>query len=175
LLAVKADGLTKEEYAWGLRVGFVTYGIKGGTKQLYKALEDKTSGAVRGNISNSSLLSQSLFLHAAGSTDYLREKERNKSKIQERYAKVKATLAAHPEYNRFFEALPFNSGYFMCVVVKGVDAEKVWSVLLNKYSTGVICYGEKSLLRVAFASTPLAQIDKLFYNIYLACKDCAGV
>ena len=172
LLAVKADGLTKEEYAWGLRVGFVTYGIKGGTRELYKALEDKTSGAVRGNISNSSLLSQSLFLHAAGSAEYRREKEQNKSKIRERYAEVKATLAAHPEYKGLFEALPFNSGYFMCVVVKGVDAEKVWSVLLNKYSTGVICYAEKSLLRVAFASTPLAQIDKLFHNIYLACKEC---
>jgi len=47
LLAVKMDGITKEEFAWGFRVGFVTYGIKGGGTELYKALEDKTAGAVR--------------------------------------------------------------------------------------------------------------------------------
>jgi aspartate/methionine/tyrosine aminotransferase len=174
LLAIKADGITKEEYAWGLRVGFVTYGIKNGTGELYKALEDKTSGAVRGNISNSPHLSQSLFLHAILSGDHEREKEQNKQKIQERYARVKSVLGAHPEYARYFEALPFNSGYFMCVILKGVNAEKVWEVLLNKYSTGVICYGEKSLLRIAFASTPVGKIEKLFSNIFSACKDCSG-
>ncbi len=84
LLAVKVDGLTKEEYAWGLRVGFVTYGVKGGNKELYKALEDKTSGVVRGNISNSSHLSQSLFLHALNSGSHDAEKEANKEKIRER-------------------------------------------------------------------------------------------
>ena len=174
LLAVKADGLTKEEYAWGLRVGFVTYGIKNGTKELYKALEDKTSGALRGNISNSPHLSQSLFLHAISSPGHEREKELNKQKIRERYLKVKEVLADHPEYGRHFEALPFNSGYFMCVMIKNLDAEKVWELLLSKFSTGVICYAEKAILRIAFASTPAGQIEKLFSNIFSACKDCAG-
>ncbi len=174
ILAVKADGITKEEYAWGLRVGFVTFGIKGGAKELYKCLEDKTSGALRGNISNSAHLSQSLFMHAVGSPTHEVEKEKAKQKIRDRYAKVKAVLGAHPEYERCFEALPFNSGYFMCVLLKGVNPDKVWDTLLNKYSTGVICYSEKNLLRIAFASTPIGQIDKLFNNIYLACKDCAG-
>ena len=174
LLAVKADGLTKEEYAWGLRVGFVTYGIKNGTKELYKALEDKTSGALRGNISNAPHLSQSLFLHAINSPDHEAEKERNKQKIQERYLKVKQVLGDHREYDRYFEALPFNSGYFMCVMIKNLDAEKVWELLLNKYSTGVICYADKAVLRIAFASTPVGQIEKLFSNIFSACKDCAG-
>jgi aspartate/methionine/tyrosine aminotransferase len=64
LLAVKLDGLTKEEYAWGLRVGFLTFGVKNGTKELYKALEDKAAGVLRGNISNSSHPAQNLFLNA---------------------------------------------------------------------------------------------------------------
>ena len=174
LLAVKVDGLTKEEYAWGLRVGFVTYGVKGGNRELYKALEDKTSGVVRGNISNSSHLSQSLFLHALNSGSHGAEKETNKEKIRERYVRVKAVFAAHPEYDRYFEALPFNSGYFMCVKLKGLNADRVWELLLNKYSTGVICYSETGLLRIAFASTPTGQVEKLFTNIYSACKDAAG-
>ena len=82
LLAVKVDGITKEEYAWGFRVGFITYGIKNGDERLYQALEDKTAGAVRGNISNSSHPSQSLFLNALESETYDKEKERNKDKIR---------------------------------------------------------------------------------------------
>jgi aspartate/methionine/tyrosine aminotransferase len=174
LLAVKADGLTKEEYAWGLRVGFITYGVKNGTRELYSALENKTAGAVRGNISNSPMISQSLFMQALNAGKHSEEKQANKEKIGQRYAKVKSVLKAHPEYAECFEALPFNSGYFMCVRVKKADPDKVWETLLNKYSTGVICYAEKALLRIAFASTPMAQIEKLFANIYFACKDCAG-
>jgi aspartate/methionine/tyrosine aminotransferase len=172
LLAIKVDGITKEEYAWGLRVGFITYGIKNGDKALYRALEDKTAGVVRGNISNASHPSQSLFLKAVRSGAHEAEKELNKEKIKTRYSKVKAVLQGHPEYTRYFEALPFNSGYFMCVKLKNLDADKVWQILLNKYSTGVICYSEKSLLRIAFASTPVDKIEKLFNNLHSACRDC---
>ncbi len=173
LLAVKLDGMTKEEYSWGLRVGFVTYGIKNGSKGLYRALEDKTAGAVRGNISNSSHPAQSLLLNALKSAEHEKEKESNNLKIRERYLKVKEVLRVHAEYGKYFEALPFNSGYFMCVRLKGLDPDKVWEVLLNKYSTGVVCISEKNLFRIAFASTPTDKIDKLFSNIYAACKDCA--
>ena len=174
LLAVKVDGITKEEYAWGLRVGFITYGIKQGNKEIYEALEDKTAGAVRGNISNSPHLSQSLFLQALNSEAHEKEKQANKAKIGQRYSKVKTVLEEHPEYREYFEDLPFNSGYFMCVRLKKSDPDRVWETLLNKYSTGVICYSEKALLRIAFASTPLKQIEKLFANIYSACKDCSS-
>jgi len=173
LLAIKVDGITKEEYAWGFRVGFVAFGIKGGTKELYQALEEKAAGAIRGNISNSSHPSQSLFLNSLKSGNHQTEKENNKNKIKERYFKVKEVLNAHPEYKTYFEALPFNSGYFMCVQLKNLNADKVWETLLKKYSTGVICYTDQKLFRIAFASTPGSQIEKLFNNIYLACKDCA--
>lgn len=172
LLAIKADGITKEEYSWGLRVGFVTYGIKNGSKELYTALEDKTSGAIRGNISNSSHPAQSLVLNALKSTEHEKEKENNKLKIRTRYLKVKEVLREHGEYEEYFEALPFNSGYFMCVKLKKMNSDRVWELLLNKYSTGVICYGERNLFRIAFASTPTDKIEKLFNNIYAACKEC---
>jgi aspartate/methionine/tyrosine aminotransferase len=174
LLAVKVDGMTKEEYAWGFRVGFITFGIKNGSKELYKALEAKTAGAIRGNISNASHPSQSLFLNALKSETHDKEKEVNKAKMKERYLKVKDVLKTHPEYQKYFEELPFNSGYFMCVRIKNLDADKVWQLLLNKYSTGVICYGDKGLFRIAFASTPVNKIEKLFNNIYSACKECAA-
>jgi aspartate/methionine/tyrosine aminotransferase len=173
LLAIKVDGITKEEYAWGLRVGFVTYGIKNGGKELYKALEDKTAGALRGNISNSPHMSQSIFLQGLNSEDHEKEKQKNKNEIGKRYLRVRAVMEAHPEYGEYFEYLPFNSGYFMCVRLKGSNPDKVWGLLLSKYSTGVICYSDKSLLRIAFASTPTDKIETLFTNIYSACKECA--
>jgi aspartate/methionine/tyrosine aminotransferase len=173
LLAVKLDGLTKEEYAWGLRVGFLTFGVKNGSKELYKALEDKAAGVLRGNISNSSLPAQNIFLNALKSETHEKEKLLNLEKIRVRYLKVKKTLEEHPEYEKYYEALPFNSGYFMCVYIKNRNVDKVWETLLNKYSTGVICYSEQNLLRITFAATPEAQVEKLFSNIYSACKDNA--
>jgi aspartate/methionine/tyrosine aminotransferase len=74
LLAVKVDGPTKEDYVWGFRVGFITYGIKNSSKELYEALEAKTAGAVRGNISNACNLSQSILLSAFSSGSYQLEK-----------------------------------------------------------------------------------------------------
>ncbi len=172
ILAVKVDGITKEEYAWGLRIGFITYGIKNGTPEFYKALEGKTAGAIRGNISNAPHLSQSIFLRGLNSETHEQEKAKNRAEIEKRYNSVKNVLQAHSEYEKYFEALPFNSGYFMCVKLKNSSADKVWEVLLNKYSTGVICYSEKNILRIAFASTPLNKLEKLFANLYSACKDC---
>ena len=174
LLAIKADGITKEEYAWGFRVGFITYGIKNGTPELYAALEGKTSGAIRGNISNASHPSQSMFLNSLQSGTHQEEKDRNREIIRERYLKVKEVLEAHPEYSNYFEALPFNSGYFMCIRLKNVDPDAVWQLLLDKYDTGIICYGDKGLFRIAFASTPAGKIEKLFDNIYAACRDCTS-
>jgi aspartate/methionine/tyrosine aminotransferase len=76
ILAVKLDGPTKEDYVWGFRVGFISYAIKNGTQELYEALENKTAGAIRGNISNISHLSQSLLLNVYLNNDYEAAKQR---------------------------------------------------------------------------------------------------
>ena len=116
-----------------------------------------------------------LLLNSLKSVTHDKEKERNKEKIKERYLKVKTVLEAHKDYRKYFEELPFNSGYFMCVRLKHSDPDRVWELLLSKYGTGVICYSEKALLRIAFASTPLDKLERLFANICSACKECALV
>ena len=169
VLAVKIDGPTKEDYVWGLRVGFLTYAIKGGTQELYQALADKTAGAVRGNISNVSNLSQSLVLAAITSPDYKSEKQEKLELLKSRYLAVKATLA-NIKFAEYFTPLPYNSGYFMCLRLKdGIDGDAVRKILLNKYDTGVISL--KDSLRIAFSSVAADNIPELIENIYKACKE----
>ena len=172
LLVVKADAATKEDYVWGFRVGFLTYAVKGGTPALYKALEDKTAGAVRGNISNVSNLAQALLLKSYTHPDYAAQKQQKFETLKRRYDKVKAILQAHPEYREAYEPLPFNSGYFMCVVPKGADAEKVRQLLLKEFDTGLIAVA--GVLRIAFSSTPLGLLDELFANVYRAVLKVRG-
>ncbi|MBT3395520.1 aminotransferase class I/II-fold pyridoxal phosphate-dependent enzyme [archaeon] len=168
VLAVKIDGVTKEDYAWGLRVGFVSYGIKSGNDKLYSALADKTGGAVRGNISNAPNISQSLVLSSFKDSKYNSQKAKKYAILKKRANKVKQILKKHPEYRDEFEALPFNSGYFMCIVLKNHDPEKIRNILLDKYDTGTIAF--PGLLRVAFSATPYNLLEELFENIYHACK-----
>jgi len=170
LLAVKADGPTKEDYVWGFRVGFITYGVKGGSDKLYDILAQKTAGAVRGNISNACNLSQQLLLESWTSATYEEEKQEKYNTLYSRFNKVKEVLAENPQYSDYFKALPFNSGYFMCVRLNdGLEGEKVRQILLDQYSTGVIALGD--VLRLAFSAVPEKFIPELFENIYNACKN----
>lgn len=171
VLAVKIDGATKEDYVWGFRVGFLTYGIKGGTPALYEALEAKTGGAIRGNISNSSNPAQSLLVRSWSAGEYESEKKQKFDLLKKRYDEVKRILAAHPEYKSQFSPLPFNSGYFMCIKPKA-DPELLRQKLLKDYSTGTINFG--SILRLAFSATPTGKLEKLFENVFQASKELTG-
>ncbi len=171
LLAVKLDGATKEDYVWGFRVGFISFGVKGGTPELYEALESKTGGAIRGNISNISHLSQSLLLNVYLTETYEATKKKKYGILKARYDLLQECLK-NPDHAKYFEPLPFNSGYFMCVVIKpGLEAEKIRLHLLEKYSTGVIV--TKNVIRLAFSATPKDKIPMLVENLYKACQDLA--
>jgi aspartate/methionine/tyrosine aminotransferase len=169
VLAVKLDGPTKEDYVWGFRVGFMTYAIKGGTPELYEALENKTAGAVRGNISNISQLSQSLLHKVYSASTYEASKKKKYDILKSRYTILREELSK-PKYAVYFSPLPFNSGYFMCIELKkGLVAEEIRKHLLEKYSTGVIVLG--SVIRLAFSAVPKDKLPELVENIYKACID----
>jgi len=169
VLAVKLDGATKEDYVWGFRVGFISFGVKNGTPELYEALENKTAGAVRGNISNVSHLSQSLLQQAYFSAQYEADKKEKFTTLESRYQAIIQVLD-DKKYLDYFTALPFNSGYFMCVELKDpLNAEAIRKILLDKYSTGVIVFG--NLIRIAFSAVPKSKIPELIENIYMACGD----
>lgn len=172
LLAVKIDGATKEDYVWGYRVGFISFGAKGLDEAAYKALADKAGGAIRGMISNCSQLSQSMILEAYQSDSYESEKKEKYEIMKNRYEILKKEIDQRKEFEEVFVPLPYNSGYFMCIQPKaGINAEEVRQLLLEKYETGLIAL--QGLLRIAFSSAPADHIPAILENVYQACKEVA--
>ncbi len=171
LLAVKLDGATKENYVWGLRIGFITYGCDtgGDPEKVYDALERKTAGCVRGNISNASHLSQRLVHESMSSAAYQAEKEAKYRILEARAKKVKAVLA-DPRYANAWDVYPFNSGYFMCVRLKTVTAEDLRVHVLNTYGVGVIALGDTDI-RVAFSCLEEGDVQDLFDILLQGVKD----
>ncbi|MDR0304075.1 MAG: aminotransferase class I/II-fold pyridoxal phosphate-dependent enzyme [Chitinispirillales bacterium] len=173
ILAIKADAATKEDYAWGLRTGFLTFGVKGGNKELYRALEEKVSGFIREQISSASKMSQSLLVRAYKHPNYRAEKAEKFDLLKKRYEKVKEILDKNKKYADYFYALPFNSGYFMCVCPKkNIDAEKLRVLLAEKYLIGLIQL--QGLLRIAFSSTSINELEEVFESVYKSCIQLAG-
>ena len=169
VLAVKLDGTTKEDYVWGLRVGFISFAFKGATDEQLKALEAKAAGNVRSGISNATSIGQHMAIAAYADPKYAAQKKEKYAVLKKRYLEIRTILKKHPEYAKSFEVMPFNSGYFMCVKPIGVDAEKVRKQLIAKYSTGTIMLS--GLIRLAFSTIPRAKLAKLFANVDAAIRD----
>jgi len=174
LLAIKLDGATKENYVWGLRVGFITYGasVAGEARPVYEALEKKTAGAVRGSISNASHLGQQLVLKSLKSDSYMAEKEDKLGIMRDRAQEVMRVLS-DPKFRDVWEPYPFNSGYFMCLRLKTVDAEALRVHLLDTYGIGLISLG-KTDLRVAFSCLEKEDTRELFDTLYQAARELAS-
>ena len=171
VLAIKIDGATKEDYVWGLRIGFITFGAKNLNQKALESLESKAAGAIRGTISCGSHLSQSVLLNAINNPNYKKEKKEKFDILKKRYKLVKKILNS-PKYKKVFDPLPYNSGYFMCIRTNNINTEKLRKLLLNGFDTGIIIIGD--LIRIAYSSVPLLKIKKLFSNIYDACEILEG-
>jgi aspartate/methionine/tyrosine aminotransferase len=167
VLPIKIDGATKEEYVWGFRVGFITYG--GQSEACLSALEQKTVGMIRATISSAAHPSQTFVLKALKSPDFLVQKEQKFRIMKGRANRVKQLLDSE-KYGHEWSYYPFNSGYFMCLKLNGADAESVRQRLLEAYGVGAIALGETDL-RVAFSCIEEPQLEDLFDRIHQAVLD----
>jgi aspartate/methionine/tyrosine aminotransferase len=171
LLAVRLDGATKELFVWGLRCGFFTVG-PGRTDtadEVAAVFDAKLRGAIRGCISNVPQLSQTLVDRALQSPSIDAERKQKWETLRARAEKV-YEVANAPRFRESFEPYPFNSGYFMCVDVKGVPAEKVRLRLLDEYGVGVIAAGASDL-RVAFSCLEVDDVEPLFEALHKAIQE----
>ena len=171
LLAIKLDGATKENFVWGLRIGFMTYGIKidGDPLPVYDALEKKTAGSIRGSISNASHLGQSIILKSMQGPNYEAEKKEKFEILKSRARRVKEVLSS-PKFKEAWDVYPFNSGYFMCIRLKSGDAETLRLHLLDKYGVGLISIGARNL-RIAFSCLEENEVPELFDIILQGVED----
>ena len=173
ILAIKLDGATKEEFVWGFRTGFVTFadGNSYENAQVIAALEKKTMGIIRAKISNCPHPSQTFVIEALRSPQFLAQKEEKFQIMKGRALKTKEVLDSG-KYDQEWDYYPFNSGYFMCLKLKTVDAEKLRVHLLDKYGVGTISIG-KTDLRIAFSCIAEENIQELFDLIHQAVLDLA--
>ncbi|TFF89591.1 MAG: aminotransferase class I/II-fold pyridoxal phosphate-dependent enzyme [Promethearchaeota archaeon] len=169
VLAIKLDGVTKEEFLWGFRTGFITLGSKKLSKKAYNALEEKIMGIIRGTISNCSMPSQSIIEKMISSNDYRKEQKEKFQILQDRYNEVKRVLK-NPKYQEVWDTYPFNSGYFMCLKLKNINAEELRMRLLNKYGVGIIATSNEEI-RIAFSCLNKDSIHKTFEIIYKCVKE----
>ena len=165
ILAVKIDGPTKEDFVWGFRAGFVTFGCKGFGKEQYQALVTKLMGAIRSSVSCSSTPPQSFLLKAMTeeSEEFEEQKSQYRAVLEERYNKVRTFVNSHS--SNVVKPLPFNSGYFMSFEVIGKDAEELRKKLLHECGIGTVSIDSKTL-RVAFSSLEADQIEQVYSCIY---------
>ncbi|MBB3113659.1 aspartate/methionine/tyrosine aminotransferase [Paenibacillus phyllosphaerae] len=167
VLAIKVDGATKEEYVWGFRVGFITFASK--SDALLNALEQKTLGIIRATISSGAHPSQTFVLHALQSPEFEAQKQEKFDIMKARANRVKELLDSG-RYGDVWGYYPFNSGYFMCLKLKGVHAETVRQRLLDEYGIGTIALGETDL-RVAFSCIEEPNLEELYDSIYKAVQE----
>ena len=169
ILPIKVDGATKENYVWGLRVGFITYASPNSV--ILNALEQKTTGLIRGTISSSSHLSQTVILQSLQSQEFEQEKQQKFQLMERRAKKVKEVLNQE-EYDKYWSYYPFNSGYFMCLQLKQINADVLRMHLLDQYGVGTVAINSTDL-RVAFSCVEEHEIEELFNLIYKGAEGLA--
>lgn len=163
VLAIKADGPTKEDFAWGFRAGFVTFASKGLSDAQYTALVTKFMAAIRSSVSCSSTPSQSLVMHALNDEAHNKQKIECRNMLKRRYDLVRNFVNTHT--SKVLEPLPFNSGYFMSFHVSTGKAEEIRKALLKEKGIGIIQI-DSHTLRVAFSSIDEDKIDSVYTSIY---------
>nr|WP_263312742.1 aminotransferase class I/II-fold pyridoxal phosphate-dependent enzyme [Mammaliicoccus sp. Marseille-Q6498] len=167
IMPVKIDGATKEYFAWGFRVGFLTFGTQ--SESIQEALVAKLKGLIRSNVSSCSLPSQTAVVHAMEDPSFQSQVDENINILKERY-EVTKEVAYREEYKALWTPYAFNSGYFMSVKLKDIDPEELRLHLIKEYSIGIIALN-KTDIRIAFSCIEKSDIEYVFETIAKAIHD----
>ena len=157
ILTIRLDGATKEYFAGGLRMGFLTYG--GQEQGVLDMLEKKTMGAIRISVSSSSRLSQAILISCLESDEITAELNQKKASLQHR-GQLVLNYCKKGSPGGLWEAAPFRSGFFICIYVN-TNAQLLRKHLLQHYGIGIIALGER-LIRIALPCMEETEIHTLF-------------
>lgn len=164
LIALKADGVTKELSFFGGRVGFLSLGFSGPVGQY---LNEKICGLVRGSVGSPVGISQFLSEEELLDPHHESSFQNLKSILEKRYRVLQAGLS---QGSPFWTPLPFNSGCFCLLQLKpGLQAEKVRQQLIKDESVGVVSHLDR-YLRIAFCSMTEKDISILLQALHRTCE-----
>ena len=167
-LIVKLDGITKEYYGWGLRIGFITYYT--GNDNLREHLLEKTQGYLRSTTSSPCNLSQQIAIRLLKDKDTYIEKKDNDKIIHERYIILKKSLDDY-KLSDSVTVLPFNSGYFFTIKMPSkINAHDFRLKFLHDYKYGVYSMDNKHI-RIAFSCLDKELIPDLVKNFKLCLNE----
>ena len=96
-----------------------------------------------------------------------------KFEILKRRAQRVREVLKNEKYQDAWDVYPFNSGYFMCLKLKTVNAEALRRHLLDQYGVGLISIGDRNL-RVAFSCIEADDVAELFEIIFKGIKELEG-
>ena len=114
-------------------------------------------------------MSQTILLNSMRDARNHDEQAEKFHTLKQRALKVKEVLS-DSKYQAAWDVYPFNSGYFMCLRLKTVDAEALRVHLLNQSGIGLIPLGQRDL-RVAFSCIDEDQVQELFDLVLQGVKD----
>ena len=172
-MAVKLDGATKEDFAWGLRIGFITFGLP--SEPLGRIFEEKAGAAVRMSTSNCSRLSQEILLATYQNPETDNERRQLQQMLARRYRRIRECLegeeAQRESWHNYLCALPFNSGYFVSFEMQQqqFSADEFRKYLLTEHDIGLISFGER-YLRFAYSAVAEADIPDVLRTLHRAYK-----
>ncbi|SCU17720.1 aspartate aminotransferase [Staphylococcus xylosus] len=168
VLPIRLDGATKEFFAWGLRVGFISFGVSNETTK--HVLEEKVKGLIRSNISSGPMPSQSAVKYVLEHPETFEDEiQHNIDTLQARY-EITKSVVYEDQYAPYWQVYDFNSGYFMALKVHGVDPEQLRLYLIETYSIGIIALNDTDI-RIAFSCVEKDDIPHVFDTIAKAISE----
>lgn len=170
ILTIRLDGATKEYFAGGLRIGFLTFG--GQPEAVLDQLERKTMGAIRINVSSCSHLSQTILTTCLESGAVRAELAEKKAGLGTR-GRLAMELCSRGSAAELWKAYPFRAGYFICIETKA-DAQALRQHLLDDYGIGVIALNSH-LIRIALPCLEEPEIRTLFALLDRAVGETGGI
>ncbi|MFO8020152.1 MAG: aminotransferase class I/II-fold pyridoxal phosphate-dependent enzyme [Promethearchaeia archaeon] len=185
IIPIKLDGISKELFMYGGRIGSITIGLKKAwvaneeeLETLKTEINNKLEGLNRSSISNSNRFYQALtvkMFKEKGIDKIVQHREKIRRLLKARYEKINEEL--NQIHDEKISVDPNAGGFF---VFANLDPEKVKAtefadLLLKKYKVGVIPIEKPEIningIRIAYCSIDLQKIPEFVDRIKEALKD----
>ncbi len=181
IFPIKIDGISKEFFFWGGRIGCITFPLMNHWdkhEDVECELENKVSAIIRGTVSNACRLVQGLMARLLNENreQLLKERDRLIKVISERAHILREELEALT--GPVVQADPFNAGLFALLNIQGISAGKFADHLLRHYGIGTVAFENKERglngIRITFGSVIKEDIPKVVDCIGKTIKDMSG-